>query len=532
MLLREVENEAYGGSDVTTWWYADGDKKMGPVEADGLLNLFQKGKISLSTLVWRDGLGEWQKLSGVDELKGFNAALPPPLPPAITCAKPWPRFFARIFDVWIALAMEASVLFGVILYSPAFADWIQTPSATLGLALLCVPIALVLDAGIYKVFGNTLGKALLKLRCETQAGNALTGAQYLTRNSALLVRGLGFGLPIVFLFTMVYQYNRLGKGLLASYDEATGSNIFSKPVGWVRRSIFGTAFLAFIIMGSVLNMAIKAFESAPRSKPVASERGVGTGDNAPVASGQDFSDSKLKPWERDWSTPDNAKDDFAKYDLSSYILPDKGLNFDFDSEGRPLVNFDVDGALKNGITKSEIAKYLCIHSKLDCAELKSRGYSDDAIIEKLAVKEAGNSTPSPDSVVIAIQQQLNRLGYEAGSEDGFMGAETRSAITTFQQDTGLTVDGKPSKNLLRKLKDARPRTALGTPPTSVIGRKLGERCSSSHECFGVLRCEKGVCITPPGGGSILPGRGLGERCSTTQDCFGLSRCAKGVCVSL
>jgi peptidoglycan hydrolase-like protein with peptidoglycan-binding domain len=59
--------------------------------------------------------------------------------------------------------------------------------------------------------------------------------------------------------------------------------------------------------------------------------------------------------------------------------------------------------------------------------------------------------PSPDSTVLAIQQLLNGLGYDAGSVDGLFGNKTRLAILAYQRDSGLAADGLADRSLLRQL---------------------------------------------------------------------------------
>jgi len=57
------------------------------------------------------------------------------------------------------------------------------------------------------------------------------------------------------------------------------------------------------------------------------------------------------------------------------------------------------------------------------------------------------------SQVREIQQGLNSIGYNAGTPDGLYGSGTRQAIESFQLDTGLVADGKPSSTLLAQIKD-------------------------------------------------------------------------------
>lgn len=57
----------------------------------------------------------------------------------------------------------------------------------------------------------------------------------------------------------------------------------------------------------------------------------------------------------------------------------------------------------------------------------------------------------PDVTVQAIQRILNKFGYDAGEEDGFAGEQMRTAISAFQRDQNISVDGKSSLELLKRL---------------------------------------------------------------------------------
>lgn len=52
----------------------------------------------------------------------------------------------------------------------------------------------------------------------------------------------------------------------------------------------------------------------------------------------------------------------------------------------------------------------------------------------------------------ATQQMLNELDYDAGSVDGILGPNTRSAVRAFQQDHDLPADGFPDRDLYNRLK--------------------------------------------------------------------------------
>ncbi|WP_299660683.1 peptidoglycan-binding protein [uncultured Psychromonas sp.] len=63
------------------------------------------------------------------------------------------------------------------------------------------------------------------------------------------------------------------------------------------------------------------------------------------------------------------------------------------------------------------------------------------------------SAPIGSNLVLQTQQQLNRLGFNAGPADGLMGKKTRQAIKLFQKRNNIHVDGKSTSILLIKLKN-------------------------------------------------------------------------------
>lgn len=73
---------------MSQWYYADRNRQtQGPVPAADLSAHFRHGHIGLDTLVWREGLPQWQRLGDFAEELGLLAAPPaadapiPPLPP-------------------------------------------------------------------------------------------------------------------------------------------------------------------------------------------------------------------------------------------------------------------------------------------------------------------------------------------------------------------------------------------------------------------------------------------------------------------
>lgn len=56
------------------------------------------------------------------------------------------------------------------------------------------------------------------------------------------------------------------------------------------------------------------------------------------------------------------------------------------------------------------------------------------------------------STVKKVQKKLNKLGYKCGKADGHCGSKTKAAIRKYQKKKHMTVNGKITKTLLKKLK--------------------------------------------------------------------------------
>lgn len=250
------------------WWYADKDKKHGPVTETELQRLLQQGKISTKTLVWAEGNDNWEALGEVEALQGLIPMVPPPIPPkppldplTLPMANRWPRFFARIFDVWWELMLVSFAVAWVLgRTSPGFVEWIQKPQSNTLYGLMCLPAAFLLDAVIYRLFGNTPGKAILGLRVSSFRAEALSFNRYFKRNMGVWGNGLAVGFPLLNLFAMASQSRRIGRGAPASYDVATADCVRASPAGWFRKSMFATLFLGLLVTMGVLMQSQKSEE--------------------------------------------------------------------------------------------------------------------------------------------------------------------------------------------------------------------------------------------------------------------------------
>jgi hypothetical protein len=76
-------------------------------------------------------------------------------------------------------------------------------------------------------------------------------------------------------------------------------------------------------------------------------------------------------------------------------------------------------------------------------------------VEKTPQKVVVKTVSERSNLVLQTQQQLNRLGFNAGPADGLMGKRTIEAVTLFQKRNQIPVDGKITTTLLDRLKKSK-----------------------------------------------------------------------------
>jgi len=252
------------------WWYASGATRKGPVSLETLRQLLLERKISKDTLVWKEGLENWEPLSEISDLRQIAKVIPPELPKpstrenliALPLAGPWRRFFARLIDLWvIALPTSFVTAFALSRFSLVFGLWIQRPGSGYVFGWLLLPLVLLVEVGIVALFGTTLGKALLGVMVTTVGAQRLTSAQYLQRQLGIYWYGLGTGFPLVSLFTMARQHGRLKAGRQAGYDEGK-FNVKAQKLSALRALSAIVVVVGLVFVNATLQQISKLSESS------------------------------------------------------------------------------------------------------------------------------------------------------------------------------------------------------------------------------------------------------------------------------
>jgi hypothetical protein len=259
------------------WWYADGNAKTGPLPLSDLLQRLGDDRINLDTLVWQPGWKEWIKLVDVEAIRTpvlevireQRRRIPPPLPtsnalpptqsafatasPATAVrpteklfyqVRPWTRFWARLFDIYVF-----SFIFGVVavlLFPLRITDK--------GQELLLGMVALFTWAFVEPVFlasfGTTPGKWFMKIKLSVK-DSSISYSRALSRSLKVWWRGMGIGFPLVALFTMAIGAGRLRKNGITSWDKEGGFVVTHERVGWLRSLGMALVMFAFLLLQAI-----------------------------------------------------------------------------------------------------------------------------------------------------------------------------------------------------------------------------------------------------------------------------------------
>jgi uncharacterized RDD family membrane protein YckC len=153
---------------------------------------------------------------------------------ALNLAGSWRRFFARGLDFFLECFLIG--LLGELTLGKSFSWYVElssNPSNQYLYGILLTPFALALDSLIIHFFGSTPGKALLGITVRKIKGTP-TLSEWLKRGLGLWVYAYALGFPLVSLWTLKTQKDRVDELKQTSYDEKLGFQVFSSEVSKLR----------------------------------------------------------------------------------------------------------------------------------------------------------------------------------------------------------------------------------------------------------------------------------------------------------
>ena len=187
---------------------------------------------------------------------------------------PWRRYWARTLDT-LLLVLPVGYLFG--LFFPNVVASIVERSggsveATYPLGMIILPFAMLTEAIILSATGTTFGKWLLNISVvRKQDGDKLTFSEAFMRSVLVWVKGLGFGLPLVGLFTMGFAAEKIKKNVTASWDDSVSANVNCSPLSAWRVFLTVISFLILFVVHGVLGEMGKSAPTVNRTSNSASQ---------------------------------------------------------------------------------------------------------------------------------------------------------------------------------------------------------------------------------------------------------------------
>ena len=116
--------------------------------------------------------------------------------------------------------------------------------------VICMAAAFLFDSFVYAAFKWTLGKWLMGERVIDARREKISAAAYFIRNIKVFLFGCGAGLMLFQLIAGLVQYNRVSKGLPASYDDKPGFGVVEYNKTKCKTTI-GVILLVCIILSDI-----------------------------------------------------------------------------------------------------------------------------------------------------------------------------------------------------------------------------------------------------------------------------------------
>jgi uncharacterized RDD family membrane protein YckC len=249
------------------WYYLENETPTGPFSWQRLVDLSKAGLIGPKSLVWRDGTDSW--IYFIDAMRAVQP-IPPPLqpssppdhallrelpresafvknssivdesrhypPPAsskvdasnargwlTSPVTPWRRYGARMLDTTIH-GILGSILLAFAWYSFApisadkFFSFIVTPEGAILNIVLTVLFAAIIGGFIVGATGTSVGKAIFGIKILNPNAQAIGIVNGLKREFRVWLAGMGLGIPIITLFTMIAAYQKLKSDGSTTWD--------------------------------------------------------------------------------------------------------------------------------------------------------------------------------------------------------------------------------------------------------------------------------------------------------------------------
>ena len=236
-----------------SWFYIKDNNRIGPVSQEQLCELFRSGALPLETLVWCQYFPRWSPASSIPGLRaltggGISVVSREQLgsegdaTPAINWLCRFGARFINLFGSSIIAALGFGVVCGLLGIRVA-AQHLNALVIEFGSLFGWT----IVEAFLVAAIGTTPGKWLLGISVRESDGTLLSFSRSLARSFRVLVLGVGLGLPVVSLCTLLVGCIQLGQTGNTPWDRAGNYRVWQRPMG-IGRGLT----LAFLAMLSIL----------------------------------------------------------------------------------------------------------------------------------------------------------------------------------------------------------------------------------------------------------------------------------------
>jgi uncharacterized RDD family membrane protein YckC len=245
----------------TNWHYSEtGEHSHGPLSIEDLGRVLSTNPRSDTFFVWSPGMSDWARAGSVADLRRyFRESAPPPLRAtpsvgfATTTARsaistklhPWRRYFARMIDLYSFILVFFFFL-GIVFPELFAADRTSGRQSEYVYAFIGVAAYSIFETFCLNVFGTTFGKLIYGIRVTSKVDTQITFTVALKRSLAVWVRGMGLGIPIVTLVTLVVAYRTLLKDGQTTWDRDFNLVLRHRQLSGLRW--FGVAAVWFLLL--------------------------------------------------------------------------------------------------------------------------------------------------------------------------------------------------------------------------------------------------------------------------------------------
>lgn len=241
--------------DLKQWFLIlEEDKKEGPFTFAELKQKKERGEIQENTQIWSEKFGEWIPYSEILEKELYYRDTPITEESESTVSfdeekkiakerspRPWVRFWARMIDY--------SIFFGIISAVGVGLDFFPAPSSPFLLLMLLIFLWVWIESFLLATWGYTPGKWFLKVKIRRREDQQkISFPESMERSLSVWFLGLGGGIPIISLITLIVANVKLSNLGIATWDKRGGFIVEHEKIGFFRAFLTIIFFIAISIL--------------------------------------------------------------------------------------------------------------------------------------------------------------------------------------------------------------------------------------------------------------------------------------------